>query len=217
MAARFASAGMPVRDYTSKQVSGLPGRTYNRSPWFVLALQTGDQWSGAEYSKGMERLSLPGRKKWGLGQAEVPEPLRRWCRPHSLSAPSSNAAYVGQLPAQGCRSQVRAALGRQRAVQLGTGFSCRPSRQLCSGFSLSLLLSQQSSECDRVQASPALVCAGTASGLRSDRSTALIPANLPPSASAALCSARGCAVSLPIAPLPPPPQHLLYQLPVLGG
>lgn len=43
----------------------------------MLALQTGDQRSGAEYSEGMERVSLPGPKKWGLGQAEVPEPLWR--------------------------------------------------------------------------------------------------------------------------------------------
>lgn len=169
MAARSASAGMPVCDYMNKQVSGLPGRTYSQSPWFVFALQTGDQWSGAEYMKGMERLSLPGPKKWGLGQAEVTEPLWRWCSPHLLSAPSSNAAHVGQ--------QVWAALGKQRAVQLGASFSCHPSRQLCSGFSLSLLISQQSSECDRVQASPALVCARTASRLCSDHSTALVPAN----------------------------------------
>lgn len=104
---RSASAGVPVCNHTSTQISGLPGRTCSRSPWLMLALQTGDQWSGAEYSKGMERLSLPGPRTWGLGQAEAPKPLRRWCRPHSISAPSSNAAHVGQLPARGCGARSR--------------------------------------------------------------------------------------------------------------
>lgn len=77
-----------------------------------------------------------------LGQAEVPEPLRRGCRPHWLSAPRLNAAHVGQLLTRGTGARCR-----QGAV-LGTGFSCHPSRQLCSGFSLSLLVSRQSSACE---------------------------------------------------------------------
>lgn len=95
MAARSALAGVPLCGCVSKQVSRLPGRTYRRSLWFVLALRPGVRWSGAEYSKSMGRLSLPGPEKWELEQAEVSEPLQRWCRLHLLSAPSSNVACVG--------------------------------------------------------------------------------------------------------------------------
>lgn len=163
---------------------------------------------GTEYSEGVERLSLPGPRTWGLGQAEAPKPLQRWYRPHSISAPSSNAAHVGQLPARGCGVRSRQRWAGRHAVWLGTSFCC-PSRQFCSRFSLSLLLSQ-SLECDRVQASPALVCAHTASHLHSDHSMGpckpLPPPLLP-------CAVHG--VSLPIALLPP--RHLLHQLPVLRG
>jgi len=38
VAARCAPARMPVCDYMSKHISGLPGGTYSRSPWFAPAL-----------------------------------------------------------------------------------------------------------------------------------------------------------------------------------
>lgn len=165
---------MPLREYTSKQVSGLPGGTYGRSPLFVLALCTGDRQSGAEYSKGMERLSLPVPKKWGLGQAEVSEPLWSWCRPHSVSAPSSNAAHMGQLPAQGHGSEVWAGsvlcslVPASPAVRAGSSAPDFPSLCLHRSNPQSVI---------EYRLPPALLCARTASRLRSDHSTALVPAN----------------------------------------